>query len=47
MLRMSENRMPSTVLGHKMDELTECWRRLHNEEFHNLFSSPHNTVVIR
>jgi hypothetical protein len=22
------------------DEVTGCWRKLHNQEFHNLYSSP-------
>jgi hypothetical protein len=27
-------------LGPKRDEVTGEWRRLHNEEFHNLYLSP-------
>jgi hypothetical protein len=26
--------------GLKRDEVTEGWRKLHNEELHNLYSSP-------
>jgi hypothetical protein len=38
-LRLFENRVLRTF-GPKMDELTANWRKLHNEEFQNLYSSP-------
>jgi hypothetical protein len=38
-LRVFENWMLGT-LGPKRDELTGDWRKLHNEEPHNLNSSP-------
>jgi hypothetical protein len=28
------------ILGPKRDEVTGRWRKLYNEEFHNLYSSP-------
>jgi hypothetical protein len=28
------------ILGPKRDEVTGDWRKLHNEELHNLYSSP-------
>jgi hypothetical protein len=28
------------IFGSKRDEVTGGWRKLHNEELHNLFSSP-------
>jgi hypothetical protein len=28
------------IVGPKRDEVTGGWRKLHNEEFHNLYSSP-------
>jgi hypothetical protein len=28
------------ILGPKRDEVTGEWRKLHNEELHNLYSSP-------
>jgi hypothetical protein len=28
------------IFGPKKDEVTEGWRKLHNEELHNFYSSP-------
>jgi hypothetical protein len=28
------------IFGPKRDEVTRGWRKLHNEELHNLYSSP-------
>jgi hypothetical protein len=28
------------IFGQKRDEMTGDWRKLHNEELHNLYSSP-------
>jgi hypothetical protein len=28
------------IFGPKRDEVTREWRKLHNEELHNLYSSP-------
>jgi hypothetical protein len=28
------------IFGYKRDEVTGGWRKLHNEELHNLYSSP-------
>jgi hypothetical protein len=28
------------IFGQKRDEVTGGWRKLHNEELHNLYSSP-------
>jgi hypothetical protein len=28
------------IFGLERDEVTEGWRKLHNEEIHNLYSSP-------
>jgi hypothetical protein len=30
----------SGIFGPKRDEVTEEWRKLHNEELHNLYSTP-------
>jgi hypothetical protein len=35
-----ENRILRRIFGHKRDEVTGEWRKLHNEELHNLYSSP-------
>jgi hypothetical protein len=39
-LRVFENRVLRRKFGPKRDEVTEEWRKLHNEELHNLYSSP-------
>jgi hypothetical protein len=39
-LRVSENRVLKRIFGPKRDEETVCWRKLYNEELHNLYSSP-------
>jgi hypothetical protein len=38
--RVFENRVPRRILGPKRDEVRGEWRKLHNEELHNLYSSP-------
>jgi hypothetical protein len=35
-----ENRVLRRIFGPKRDEVTGGWRQLHNEELHNLYSSP-------
>jgi hypothetical protein len=35
-----ENSVLRGIFGPKRDEVTGEWRKLHNEEFHNLYSSP-------
>jgi hypothetical protein len=39
-LRVFENRVLRRRCGPKRDEVTGEWRKLHNEELHNLYSSP-------
>jgi hypothetical protein len=39
-LRVFENRVLWRIFGPKRDEVTGEWRKLHNEELHNLYSSP-------
>jgi hypothetical protein len=46
-LRMFENRVLRRIFGPKRDEVTGEWRRLHNEELNNLYSSPYITQVIK
>jgi hypothetical protein len=40
MLQMFENRVLRRIFGPKRDEVTEEWRKVHNEELHILYSSP-------
>jgi hypothetical protein len=35
-----ENRVLKGIFGPKRDDVTRGWRKLHNEELHNLLSSP-------
>jgi hypothetical protein len=39
-LRVFENRVLRRIFGSKRGEVTGEWRKLHNEELHNLYSSP-------
>jgi hypothetical protein len=39
-LRVFENRVLRRIFGPKGDEVTGVWRKLHNEELNNLYSSP-------
>jgi hypothetical protein len=38
-LRVFENMVLRIIFGPKRDEVTGGWRKLHNEELHNLYSS--------
>jgi hypothetical protein len=42
-----ENRVLRRVFGLKKDEVTGDWRKLHNEELHNLYSSPSIIKMIK
>jgi hypothetical protein len=35
------------ILGPKRDKVTGDWRKLHNEELHNLYSSPNIIRMIK
>jgi hypothetical protein len=35
------------IYGPKREEVAGGWRRLHNEELHNLYVSPNNVRVIK
>ena len=39
-LRLLENRVLRRIFGPKRDEVTGEWRKLHNEELNDLYSSP-------
>jgi hypothetical protein len=38
-LKVSENRVLKRIFGHKREEVTGVWRKSHNEELQNLYSS--------
>jgi len=46
-LRVFENRVLRRVFGPKRDEVTMEWRKLHNEELNDLYSSPNIDRVIK
>jgi hypothetical protein len=46
-LRVFENRVLSRIFGSKRDGLTDEWRKLHNEELNDLYSSPNIVGVIK
>jgi hypothetical protein len=41
---VSENRVLGKIFGPKREEVAGDWRRLHNEELRNLYTSP---IIIR
>jgi hypothetical protein len=46
-LRLFENMVLRRIFGPRRDEVTEGWRRLHNEELNYLYSSPNIMWVIK
>ena len=46
-LRVFENMVLSRIFGSKRNEVTGEWRRLHNEEINDLYSSPNIVRVIK
>ena len=46
-LRVSENMVLRRIFGLRSDEVTGEWRRLHNEELNDLYSSPNIVRVIK
>jgi hypothetical protein len=46
-LRVCESRVLRKIFGPKRDEVTGGWRKLHNEELHNLYSSPSIIRIIK
>jgi hypothetical protein len=46
-LRVFENRVLRRIFGPKRNEATGEWRRLHNEELNDLYSSPNIIRVIK
>jgi hypothetical protein len=46
-LRVFENRVLRRICGPKRDEVTGEWRKLHNEELHDLYSLPSIIRIIK
>jgi hypothetical protein len=46
-LRVFENRVLRRIFGPKWDVVTGGWRKLYNEELHNLYSSPSIIRIIK
>ena len=46
-LRVFENMVLRKIFGSKRDEVTGEWRRLHNDELNDLYSSPNIVRVIK
>ena len=46
-LRVFENKVLRRIFGPRRDEVTGEWRRLHNDELNDLYSSPNIVRVIK
>jgi len=46
-LRVFENMVLRRIFGPRRDEVTGKWRRLHNEELNDVYSSPNIVQVIK
>ena len=46
-LMLFENKVLRRIFGPKRDEVTGEWRKLHNEELNDLYSSPNIVRVIK
>jgi hypothetical protein len=44
---VSENRVLRRIFRPKREEVAGGWRRLHNEELHNLYASPNIVRVMK
>jgi hypothetical protein len=46
-LKVFENRVLRRIFGPKRDEMAGEWRKLHNEELNDLYSSPNIVRVVK
>jgi hypothetical protein len=46
-LRVFENRVLRKIFGPKTNEVVGGWKKLHNEELHNLYCSPSIIRIIK
>jgi hypothetical protein len=46
-LEVFENRVLRRIFGPKRDDMTREWRKLHNEELHDLYSSPSIIRIVK
>jgi hypothetical protein len=46
-LRVFENKVLRRIIGPKRDEVTGGWRKLHNEELRDLYSSPSIIIIMK
>jgi len=46
-MRVIENMVLRRIFGPRRNEVTREWRRLHNEELNDLYSSPNIVLVIK
>jgi hypothetical protein len=46
-LKVFQNRVLRRIFGSKRDEVTGGWRKLHNQELLNLYSSPSIIIIIK
>jgi hypothetical protein len=46
-LRVFQNRVLRRIFGLNKNETTGSWRKLHNEELHNIYSSPSIIKMIK
>jgi hypothetical protein len=46
-LRVFENRMLRRIFGPRRNEVTKEWKKLHNEELNDLYSTPNIVRVVK